>query len=46
MVQVLVHHQFADYNSWRSVFDAALDFRHNGASAAAVSSAKPEIPTT
>lgn len=30
MIQVLVHHQVADYNSWRSVFDAALDFRHNG----------------
>ena len=30
MIQVLVHHQVADYNNWRSVFDAALDFRHNG----------------
>lgn len=30
MIQVLVHHQVADYNNWRSVFDAALDFRHKG----------------
>jgi quinol monooxygenase YgiN len=30
MIQVLVHHQVADYNNWRSIFDAALDFRHNG----------------
>jgi hypothetical protein len=30
MIQVLVHHQVADYNNWRSVFDAALDFRHSG----------------
>jgi hypothetical protein len=30
MIQVLVHHQVADYNSWRAVFDAALEFRHNG----------------
>jgi len=30
MIQVLVHHQVADYSSWRSVFDAALDFRHGG----------------
>jgi len=30
MIQVLVHHQVADYNNWRSVFDAALDFRHHG----------------
>ncbi len=30
MIQVLVHHKVADYRSWRSVFDAALDFRHNG----------------
>jgi len=30
MIQVLVHHQVADYDNWRSVFDAALDFRHNG----------------
>jgi hypothetical protein len=29
MIQVLVHHQVADYSNWRSVFDAALDFRHN-----------------
>ena len=30
MVQVLVHYEVADYNSWRAVFDAALDFRHQG----------------
>jgi len=30
MIQVLVNHKVADYNTWRSVFDAALDFRHNG----------------
>jgi hypothetical protein len=30
MIQVLVHHKVADYSSWRSVFDAALDFRHSG----------------
>jgi hypothetical protein len=30
MIQVLVHHQVADYTNWRSVFDAALDFRHHG----------------
>jgi quinol monooxygenase YgiN len=30
MIQVLVHHQVADYRNWRSVFDAALDFRHEG----------------
>ena len=30
MIQVLVHHEVADYQSWRSVFDASLDFRHDG----------------
>ena len=30
MIQVLVHHEVADYNRWRAVFDAALDFRHTG----------------
>ena len=30
MIQVLVHHEVADYNNWRSVFDASLDFRHEG----------------
>jgi quinol monooxygenase YgiN len=30
MIQVLVHHEVADYRSWRSVFDEALDFRHDG----------------
>jgi hypothetical protein len=30
MIQVLVHHEVADYQSWRSVFDASLDFCHDG----------------
>jgi len=30
MVQVLVHHEVADYKNWRTVFDAAIDFRHEG----------------
>jgi hypothetical protein len=30
MIHVLVHHEVADYKSWRSVFDASLDFRHHG----------------
>jgi len=30
MIQVLIHHEVADYNRWRAVFDAALDFRHQG----------------
>jgi hypothetical protein len=30
MIQVLVHHEVADYQRWRAVFDAALDFRHEG----------------
>ena len=30
MIQVLVHHEVNDYHSWRSVFDAAIDFRHHG----------------
>ena len=30
MIQVLVHHEVADYQNWRAVFDAALDFRHTG----------------
>ena len=25
-----MHHEVADYQSWRSVFDASLDFRHDG----------------
>ena len=33
MIQVLVHHQVADYNNWRSVFDSALDRRQNGGEA-------------
>lgn len=27
MVTVLVHHEVADYPTWKSTFDAALDFR-------------------
>ena len=30
MIQVLVHHEVADYLNWRAVFDAAIDFRHEG----------------
>jgi hypothetical protein len=30
MIQVLVHHEVADYHRWRAVFDSALDFRHHG----------------
>ncbi len=30
MVQVLVHHEVTDYQNWRSVFDASLEFRHDG----------------
>ena len=29
MIHVPVHYQVADSNHGRSVFDAALDFRHN-----------------
>src|SRR5271157_5191406 len=28
MITVLVHHEVADYPTWKSVFDAALDWRH------------------
>ena len=28
MVNVLVHHEVADYPSWKAVFDAGLDWRH------------------
>jgi len=28
MIHVLVHHEVADYPAWKSVFDAALDWRH------------------
>ncbi|HYU46567.1 MAG TPA: hypothetical protein VEK84_10375 [Terriglobales bacterium] len=28
MVNVLVHHEVADYPSWKAAFDAALDWRH------------------
>jgi hypothetical protein len=30
MVHVLVRHKVSDYKCWRSVFDAALEFRHEG----------------
>ncbi len=28
MVNILVHHEIADYPAWKAVFDASLDFRH------------------
>lgn len=28
MINVLIHHEVADYTAWKSVFDAALDWRH------------------
>ena len=28
MVHMLVRHMIADYKTWRGVFDASLDFRH------------------
>jgi hypothetical protein len=28
MITVLVHHEVSDYPTWKSVFDAALDWRH------------------
>jgi hypothetical protein len=30
MVHLLVRHTIADYKAWRAVFDASLDFRHQG----------------
>jgi hypothetical protein len=30
MAYVLVRHTIADYKTWRGVFDASLDFRHQG----------------
>ena len=30
MVHVLVRHTIADYKTWRGIFDASLDFRHEG----------------
>jgi quinol monooxygenase YgiN len=30
MVHVLVRHTIADYKTWRGVFDASLEFRHQG----------------
>jgi hypothetical protein len=29
MINVLIHHEVADYPAWKAVFDAALDLRHN-----------------
>jgi len=28
MINVLVHHEVADYTAWKAVFDANLDWRH------------------
>lgn len=28
MINVLIHHEVADYAAWKLVFDAALDWRH------------------
>ena len=28
MINVLVHHEVADYPAWKAKFDSALDFRH------------------
>jgi len=37
MVNVLVHHEVADYPAWKAVFDAALDWRHkNGEQSARI----------
>ena len=30
MINVLVHHQIADYNRWKNSFDSAMSFRHDG----------------
>jgi hypothetical protein len=30
MIQTLMHHEVADYQSWRAVFGSALDFRQHG----------------
>jgi hypothetical protein len=27
MINVLIHHEVADYTAWRAVFDSALDWR-------------------
>jgi hypothetical protein len=29
MVTILVHHEVADYTTWKSTFDAAFDFRQS-----------------
>jgi hypothetical protein len=28
MINVLIHHEVADYMAWKAVFDSALDWRH------------------
>jgi len=28
MINVLVHHEVADYPTWKAAFDAAIDWRH------------------
>jgi hypothetical protein len=28
MINVLVHHEVADYPAWKAAFDASLDWRH------------------
>ena len=28
MINVLVHHEVADYPAWKAMFDSGLDFRH------------------
>jgi hypothetical protein len=29
MINVLLHHEVADYSSWKAVFDSAFDLRRN-----------------
>jgi hypothetical protein len=28
MINLLIHHEVADYTTWKSVFDAAFEWRH------------------
>jgi heme-degrading monooxygenase HmoA len=28
MINVLIHHEVADYSAWKAVFDSAFDWRH------------------
>ena len=28
MINVLIHHEVADYTAWKAVFDSAFDWRH------------------